>query len=125
MNTSVPLTIAAPAKLNLYLHVTGKRDDGFHLLDSLVAFAAVHDTLTIEAAPTLSLTNQGPFGDGLPTTSDNLVLRAAQRLQDRAGISEGAHITLTKNLPIASGHESETMVYRLRPPRDSVHWSCQ
>ena len=103
MNASAPVIIAAHAKLNLYLHVTGKRDDGFHLLDSLVAFAGVHDTVTIESAPTLSLIIQGPFGEGLPVTSDNLVMRAAEKLRDRAGMSDGAQITLTKNLPVASG----------------------
>lgn len=103
MNTPSPYSIAAPAKINLYLHVTGKRDDGFHLLDSLVAFAAVHDTVSIAPAPSLSLINQGPFGEALPVSSENLVLRAAELLRNRAGISDGAEITLTKRLPIASG----------------------
>lgn len=103
MNMQGPHTIAAPAKINLYLHVTGKRDDGFHLLDSLVAFAAVHDTLAIEPSSTLSLINQGPFGEGLPVSSENLVLRAATHLRNLAGISDGAQLTLTKRLPIASG----------------------
>jgi len=97
------LTLAAAAKINLYLHVTGKRADGYHLLDSLVAFAAVHDTLTIEPAHTLELILQGPFGLGLPTTSDNLVLRAAEQLRGLAGVSDGARITLSKHLPVASG----------------------
>ncbi len=103
MPGSNALTLAAPAKINLYLHVTGKRDDGFHLLDSLVAFAAIHDSLTIEPAPGLELFIDGPFGSGLPASSDNLVYRAAERLRSLAGISEGARITLYKNLPIASG----------------------
>ena len=97
------LSIAAPAKINLYLHVTGKRDDGYHLLDSLVAFAGVHDIITIEPDSDLRLINQGPFGVGLPATTDNLVLRAAEQLRNLAGIVDGAQITLTKNLPIASG----------------------
>ncbi len=94
---------AAPAKLNLYLHVTGKRDDGYHLLDSLVTFATVCDVVRIERASALSLTIDGPFGEGLPLTSDNLVLRAAEKLRQLTGVSEGAHITLTKNLPLSSG----------------------
>ena len=97
------ITMTAPAKINLYLHVTGKRDDGYHLLDSLVAFAGVHDIITIEAANKLTLINQGPFGGGLPTTADNLVIRAAKQLRSLTGIMDGAQITLTKNLPIASG----------------------
>ena len=97
------ITMTAPAKINLYLHVTGKRDDGYHLLDSLVAFAGVHDIITIEAANKLTLINQGPFGEGLPTTADNLVIRAAEQLRNLTGIMDGAQITLTKNLPIASG----------------------
>jgi 4-diphosphocytidyl-2-C-methyl-D-erythritol kinase len=102
--TDLPsLTLSAPAKLNLYLHVIGRRDDGFHLLDSLVAFAAVHDTLVIEPASQLSLENTGTFGRSLPVSSDNLVMRAAERLRDLAGISEGARITLIKELPVASG----------------------
>ena len=97
------ITMTAPAKINLYLHVTGKRDDGYHLLDSLVAFAGVHDIITIAAANQLALINQGPFGEGLPTTADNLVMRAAEQLRNLTGIMDGAQITLTKNLPIASG----------------------
>jgi 4-diphosphocytidyl-2-C-methyl-D-erythritol kinase len=88
----------APAKINLTLHVTGQRADGYHLLDSLVAFATIGDVVTVEAADTLSLTIDGPFAAGL-CAADNLVLRAA-RLLDGA---RGAHIRLTKNLPVASG----------------------
>ena len=55
----------APAKLNLYLHVTGRRDDGYHELDSLVAFASVGDRLRVELAPKLSLEIEGPFAQGL------------------------------------------------------------
>ncbi|WP_347137742.1 4-(cytidine 5'-diphospho)-2-C-methyl-D-erythritol kinase [Paracoccus sp. SSK6] len=86
----------APAKLNLALHVTGHRPDGYHLLDSLVAFAGVGDVVTMEPGP-LSLRVEGPFAAGLPVSDDNLCLRAARL----AGA--GAAITLTKNLPVASG----------------------
>jgi 4-diphosphocytidyl-2-C-methyl-D-erythritol kinase len=97
------LSITAPAKINLYLHVTGMRDDGYHLIDSLVAFAYVHDIIMIEPANSLTLINKGPFRKGLPTTSDNLIMRAAEKLKKLSGITDGAKITLTKNLPIASG----------------------
>ena len=88
----------ARAKVNLALHVTGQRADGYHLLDSIVAFADHGDRITVEHAAALSLTLTGPFANGLSST-DNLVLRAARAL----GPDRGAHITLQKNLPVASG----------------------
>ena len=97
------LSINAPAKINLYLHVTGIRDDGYHLLDSLVVFTTINDIVLIEPSNNLALINQGPFGKHLPTKSDNLVMRAAEQLQKLTGVVHGAKITLTKNLPIASG----------------------
>ena len=97
------ISLPAPAKLNLYLHVTGKRDDGYHLLDSLAAFAGVHDTITVEEASGLSLEITGPFGEGLAADDSNLVLRAARRLQDVSGTFAGARISLVKRLPVASG----------------------
>lgn len=92
-------TVDAPAKINLALHVCGRRDDGYHLLDSLVVFAGIGDRTTVEAAETLSLAITGPFAAGLATEPDNLVLRAARLL----GPDRGARITLEKNLPVASG----------------------
>ena len=90
---------AAPAKINLCLHVTGQRPDGYHLLDSLVVFADVGDVIEVRAAPTLSLRVIGPQARDLPVGEDNLVLRAARAFAGTAG----AAITLTKNLPVASG----------------------
>jgi 4-diphosphocytidyl-2-C-methyl-D-erythritol kinase len=95
---SAALRFAARAKINLYLHVTGRRDDGYHLLDSLVCFADLGDELAVEAAPELRLSLEGPFGTAL-AGSDNLVLAAA-RLMDPAG---GAALRLVKQLPVASG----------------------
>jgi len=100
---SSAIAVAAPAKLNLYLHVLGRRDDGFHELDSLVAFARVGDEIAVAPAPDLSLDVVGPFAGSLPAGPDNLVLRAAAALRDAAGIGHGAAITLTKNLPVAAG----------------------
>ncbi|WP_207102929.1 4-(cytidine 5'-diphospho)-2-C-methyl-D-erythritol kinase [Paracoccus shandongensis] len=91
----MPVIEAAPAKLNLALHVTGRRADGYHLLDSLVAFAGVGDVVALEPGP-LSLRIDGPFAAGL-SGDDNLCLRAARL----AGAD--AAITLTKTLPVASG----------------------
>ena len=89
---------AAPAKINLFLHVGDKRADGFHPLQSLAVFTGLGDFLAIETASGLSLTLEGPFAKGLEAESDNLVLRAARALGGK-----GAKLTLTKNLPVASG----------------------
>jgi len=97
------ITERAPAKLNLYLHVTGKRDDGYHTLDSLVAFADIGDVITVEPYEGLSLSLTGPYAADVPSGPDNLVLKAARLLAERSGIQANAHITLEKNLPVASG----------------------
>lgn len=87
----------APAKINLTLHVTGQREDGMHLLDSLVMFADVGDHLTVTLSDTPQLTVSGPMAKGVPDGSDNLVLRAADLMGARADI------TLDKVLPHAAG----------------------
>ena len=91
------------AKVNLYLHVVGKREDGYHLLDSLAVFPSIGDVVSAEAAATLTLRLTGRFGRALVAEPDNLVLRAATALQQVAGVSDGAALSLEKNLPIASG----------------------
>ncbi len=105
MTDTAPILEAAPAKLNLYLHVTGKRPDGFHMLDSLAAFTELGDALTLEPlAEDLTLTITGPFAEfGREDPADNLVIRAARRLADRLGRRAEGRIALTKNLPVASG----------------------
>ncbi|KAB7614772.1 4-(cytidine 5'-diphospho)-2-C-methyl-D-erythritol kinase [Amylibacter sp. SFDW26] len=90
----------ARAKINLCLHVTGQRDDGYHLLDSLVVFADTGDDISIKASVGFSLEIDGPFAEGLSAGYDNLVLKAAKLFEPHC---EGAAITLTKNLPVASG----------------------
>ena len=97
------LTEAAPAKVNLSLLVTGRRPDGYHLLDSLVVFGPAADRLRARPAATLSLRIEGPFAAGLSAGGDNLVLRAARALADLAGPSAGAELVLEKALPVASG----------------------
>jgi 4-diphosphocytidyl-2-C-methyl-D-erythritol kinase len=89
----------APAKVNLALHVTGRREDGYHLLDSLVVFAGVGDWLEIREAPELRLAVTGPRSGGVPTDRSNLVWRAAEAF----GIDAGAAIALEKHLPHAGG----------------------
>jgi 4-diphosphocytidyl-2-C-methyl-D-erythritol kinase len=91
------------AKVNLFLHVLGRREDGYHLLDSLAVFPGVGDVLTAEPAPALSLHLTGPFGAMLATEPDNLVLRAARALAEAAGVPAAARLTLDKRLPVASG----------------------
>ncbi len=93
----------APAKVNLTLHVTGRRDDGYHILDSLVAFANVNDVLTVGPSPNLALSVSGPFSAGVPTDSSNIVLKAAQALKTARGVRAGAAIALEKHLPNAAG----------------------
>ncbi len=89
----------APAKINLALHVTGRRGDGYHLLDSLVVFAGVGDWLEVSGAEALHLTVTGPEAAGVPVGQRNLVWRAAQYLAP----GRGAWIGLEKHLPPAGG----------------------
>lgn len=87
----------APAKINLTLHVTGQRADGYHLLDSLVVFADVGDTLWMTAGPTIQIDVTGRFEAGVPRDDTNLVWRAAEA----AGWA--GQIKLEKNLPHGAG----------------------
>lgn len=96
--SALPVSEAAPAKINLCLHVTGRRGDGYHLLDSLVVFAGVGDRIEAVAATGLTLTVAGPEAGALAAGPDNLVLRAARAM----GIAD-AGLTLWKALPVASG----------------------
>ncbi|MBT1155487.1 4-(cytidine 5'-diphospho)-2-C-methyl-D-erythritol kinase [Aminobacter anthyllidis] len=102
---SVPLAELAPAKINLALHVTGRRADGYHLLESLVVFAELGDRITVAAAAQDSFVVDGPFAGDVPRDGANLVLKARDAL--RAAFPENAvqpvAIALEKNLPIASG----------------------
>jgi 4-diphosphocytidyl-2-C-methyl-D-erythritol kinase len=94
----------APAKVNLYLHIVGRRADGYHLLDSLIAFADIGDHLTAEPAAAFSLEVSGSEAASLPSTGDdNLVLRAARLLAAHTGIAKAATLRLEKNLPVTAG----------------------
>lgn len=92
------MTRLAPAKINLTLHVTGQRADGYHRLDSLVVFAEAGDAVTLAPGQGLSLALSGPYGEALAGEGDNLVLRAA-----RAAGARDAAFGLDKRLPLASG----------------------
>ena len=93
----------APAKINLCLHLTGRRGDGYHLLESLVVFADVGDLLHVSPSDAMTLDVDGPFSEGVSTGDANLVLKAAHRLRDLRGVSQGAHLHLTKHLPHGGG----------------------
>ncbi len=92
----------AYAKLNLALHVRRRRDDGYHELETLFAFAEDGDRISGELAEDVSLSVSGPFGDGLSDT-DNLVVRAASLIKAHFGVEYGAALHLDKQLPVASG----------------------
>jgi 4-diphosphocytidyl-2-C-methyl-D-erythritol kinase len=102
-----PLTTRARAKVNLTLRVLGRRADGYHELESLVAFAGVGDALSLDPGPELALTIGGPCGDGLPVDDGNLVLRAARALAVATAETNGplrmGAFHLVKRLPVASG----------------------
>ena len=97
------LTETAYAKINLALHVRGRRVDGYHELETLFAFAADGDVLTAGPNDSLALTITGPFAEWLEADDGNLVLQAAKALQAASGTRQGASVSLDKRLPIASG----------------------
>lgn len=93
----------ARAKVNLWLNVVGRRADGYHLLDSLVAFTDLVDEVAVGLADRLDLAVDGPLAGALAGEGDNLVLRAARRLADRAGVAPRVALRLTKRIPVAAG----------------------
>lgn len=101
------VTERAHAKINLALHIIGRRLDGYHELDSIVAFADVADVLTIAPAAKPSITLSGPFASDLPPDDENLILAAWHLLADFAGKKDApfspAKFHLEKNLPVSSG----------------------
>src|SRR5258707_10347237 len=82
------------AKVNLTLRVVGRRVDGYHELESVVAFADCADRLTLEAGPKLELTMSGPLAEACGDTSDNLVIKAARLLGERVADLKVGHFTL-------------------------------
>lgn len=93
----------APAKINLALHVRGKLPDGRHRIETVFAFCTDGDRLAARSAEELTLELEGPLVRDMGGTQDNLVMLAAQALREKAGVKQGASLTLTKNLPVASG----------------------
>jgi 4-diphosphocytidyl-2-C-methyl-D-erythritol kinase len=97
------LTETGYAKLNLALHVRGKRADGYHDIETIFAFCEDGDVLSGEVADGLSLEVSGPFAADTPADDANLVIEAARVVRLATGVGSGARLHLTKNLPIASG----------------------
>jgi 4-diphosphocytidyl-2-C-methyl-D-erythritol kinase len=93
----------APAKINLTLRVLHRRPDGFHEIESLVAFAGVADDLTLTPAPKLELSVRGPMAAAAGAVEDNLVLKAAHALAERIAGLQFGRFELTKCLPVAAG----------------------
>ena len=107
LDVSLPVTELAPAKINLALHVTGQRPDGYHLIESIVTFADIGDHLTFSPADEDHLSLSGPFAPAITGGPGNLVARARdglRRLLQARGVEAPAvAIHLEKNLPVASG----------------------
>lgn len=93
----------APAKLNLALHVRGKRADGRHDIETIFAFCTDGDRLSAEPSDVITLEASGPFAAELGAAEDNIVVRAARALSEASGSDQGASIVLDKRLPVASG----------------------
>jgi 4-diphosphocytidyl-2-C-methyl-D-erythritol kinase len=128
------LTLPCPAKINLFLHVVGKRDDGYHLLESLVCFADYGDTLTLAKSTTTTLTLTGDFASALQQTplADNLIIKAHRALEQQAQRPLPTAFTLQKNLPLGGGigggsaNAAATLrglhtLYNLPTSQDSLH----
>lgn len=97
------LTETAPAKINLSLRVLGRRADGYHLLESLVVFADLADTLTLESAGETALATGGPFAAASGPLDGNLVLKAVSALRARVPGLNAGRFLLQKNIPVAAG----------------------
>lgn len=95
----------APAKINLTLKITGRRDDGYHILDSLVIFADLHDTLTLTPADEDSVVITGPYGDALKDVADhdNIIIKALTAYRKKTGWKQQFTVTLDKHIPVAAG----------------------
>ncbi len=95
------LTLTSPAKLNLMLHITGRRADGYHQLQTVFQFIDLFDRLHIEATPDMSIRR---INSRTPVAqADDIVIRAAKLLQQRYGVHQGAEISIEKQIPVGGG----------------------
>jgi len=99
--TSATLIVAAPAKVNLFLHVTGRRDDGYHLLESLLVLIDWYDTIALSPRADSEIVRAGEVAD-VPE-ADDLAIRAARTLRDASGTREGVTIEIQKRIPQGAG----------------------
>lgn len=99
----MPLVEHAAAKVNLTLQVLGRRPDGYHDIESVVAFADLADGLTFDPSGPLALDMGGPFAAACGDLADNLVLKAARRLAEACGLPASGRFSLDKSLPAAAG----------------------
>ena len=97
------MRILSHAKINLYLHVTSKRKDGYHNLDSLIAFTNLYDVIEFRKAKDFKLQIKGPFAKEIKNDNTNLILATAKLLKDKFNIEGGVNIKLTKNIPVQAG----------------------
>ena len=93
--------VPAPAKLNLFLHITGRRPDGYHLLESVFMLIDWHDVLHFERSQSGQISREDL--SGMPLPADDLITRAARALQQATGCTQGVHIGIHKNLPAQAG----------------------
>ncbi len=93
----------APAKVNLFLHVVRRRSDGYHDIDSLVAFSDVGDEIELSLSAEDRVTVSGPFSVAVPADDSNLAIRAVRALGEAVGRDTGVHVRIQKNLPVAAG----------------------
>ena len=99
------LIVKAPAKINLFLEITGKRPTGYHNLQTIMQTVDLCDELTFELAETggISLSVTGPYAQSLPSDDGNIIIRAAKMLKEKYNAKKGAKITLQKNIPTGAG----------------------
>lgn len=96
------ISTLAPAKINLYLHILGKTENGYHLIDSLAVFANIGDVVEVAQSDKITVTTTGDYA-GFIADNDNIVTKAALSLHKHFNVKSGAAITLHKNLPVGSG----------------------
>ena len=95
------VTVAAPAKVNLFLHVTGRRDDGYHAIESLFALVDLCDAITLTVRDDGAIERAGEVAG--VAADDDLAVRAARALQREASVDRGVTLTLDKRIPMGAG----------------------
>ncbi|WP_226345611.1 4-(cytidine 5'-diphospho)-2-C-methyl-D-erythritol kinase [Agilicoccus flavus] len=103
-STSVgSVTVRVPAKINLELAVGPRRDDGYHALSTVFHAVTLYDDVTVTPADDFSVEVSGPYADLVPSTDDNLAVRAARLLAEHAGVPGRVHVDIAKEIPVAAG----------------------